>query len=116
MSKRTHRATSTSTVETYTLTLIYRDGRQTPVGTGGNPFHHWTVARDALADMVRLIGGVEELHGVSVTTTQSRGGELLVVSIWKYNRDEIAEICCSRKGFTRPGSTDGHRLSVTLPP
>jgi hypothetical protein len=81
-------------IESHSLTLIHRDGSQTPVGRGGDPafeqFRVWTEARDALAEMVRMVGGVEELYAVTVTTTQARDSKLLVLRTCTYKRDEVA--------------------------
>jgi hypothetical protein len=86
------------TVETHTLTLIHKDGRQAPVGELGfptfQPFHNWLLACEALAKIVLQVGGIAEIHGVVVTTTQAtRGGELLLVDIRKYTPDEVTVLC-----------------------
>jgi hypothetical protein len=90
-------STRSPTRTRYTLTLIYRDGRQTPVGELGypmfEPYATWTRACGALSEFVLRNGGVAEFHGVVVVTTQARGDELLVVSLTKYNRDELHNIC-----------------------
>lgn len=126
------RATKTKTpprrtIERYTLTLIGADGSHTPIGENGTPtfhcFNDWTTACDAIGDAVGSMARLPTIHAVAVTTTQTRadeygGAPLLMVSVRKLERDEIAEIY---EGATDipPGPSvvrgDGRRVRVSVP-
>jgi hypothetical protein len=115
------------TIQTYTVTLIGVDGSHTPIGEKGAPtfhcFHDWTIACDAIADAVGSMARLSTIHGVVVTTTQTRpdpfgGVSLLVVGLRKFDRDEVGEIY---EGATDipPGPSvvrgDGRRVRVSVP-
>lgn len=117
-SKRPRR-TNSPTVETYTLVLIHNDGSQTPVGKVGPdrvlPFHYfndWTEAADALADVVLRTGGSDNVHALTVTVTQSRDGKLLLLSLRKYDRDEVANICFGDMSARKPPSPQSKESKI----
>lgn len=95
--RRKSRTSYTSTVETYTLTLITKGGKQSPIGPGGaatfHPFHDWTKACEATAAAVGQLAGIGVfVAAVTVVTTQMRDGRMLMLTLRKFEGDVVKEM------------------------
>lgn len=116
----TKRAARPTIITTITLTLVDESGRQFPIGKNGSPTFHqfkdWSEAQAAVVDMVATIG-IETVHAMAMTLTQSQDGRLADFTATHYSRSEVAELCVVK--VAKPGLSvtraDGRRVRVTVP-
>jgi hypothetical protein len=110
-------------IDTYTLTLIGKDGLQCSIGERGAPkfhlFHDWNKARLAIADAVATVG-LNNVHTVATVMTQTFDGQLVDFNVSHFTPNELRDLCeLANHHHDKPGQYvtrgDGRRVRVTVP-